>query len=167
MNNGLDSNPIYGNDEVLDKAGWMYADLFLALMVIFLATISFVPSLTKLPNTASGAITSTVNLDKLNFQSGLVTTYSKFDLAAITKDVLAFKEKEHLSANANIIYTQIIGGFDPKKESASAGTMYAIKFSIALKDIGVALFGNSAISIESSKEIPSGTVAIRSTFSAK
>ena len=54
-------------EEVLDKAGWMYADLFLALMVIFLATISFVPSLTKLPNTASGAVTSSVNINNLNF----------------------------------------------------------------------------------------------------
>jgi Acetyltransferase (GNAT) domain len=34
----------------LALAGWMYADLFLALMVIFLATISFVPAQQSSPN---------------------------------------------------------------------------------------------------------------------
>jgi hypothetical protein len=37
------TGPELGED-VTEKAGWMYADLFLALMVIFLATISFVPN---------------------------------------------------------------------------------------------------------------------------
>ena len=36
-------------EDLLGLAGWMYADLFLALMVIFLATISFVPALVHNP----------------------------------------------------------------------------------------------------------------------
>ena len=151
-------------EEVLDKAGWMYADLFLALMVIFLATISFVPSLTKLPNTASGATTSSVDINKLNLQNGLVTTYTKFSVDAITKDVIDFKTKQHIPANAKIIYTQIIGGYDSKKESANIGTVNAISFSIKLRDRVNSIFGKSAISIDTSKDIPSGSVAIRSTF---
>ena len=31
-------------EDTTAQAGWMYADLFLALMVVFLATISFVPT---------------------------------------------------------------------------------------------------------------------------
>ena len=154
-------------DDVLDKAGWMYADLFLALMVIFLATISFVPSLTKLPSNASGAINNSINLDKLNFQNGLVTTYKTFNLDAISKDVLDFKVKQHLPLNANIIYTQIVGGYNPKIESANKGTLNAIAFSIKLKNAGSQIFGKSAISIDTSPELPSGEVAIRSTFSIK
>ena len=86
----------FEGDEILDKAGWMYADLFLALMVIFLATISFVPSLTKLPSTASGAVTSSVNINNLNFQNGLVITYTKFDdqeLGKMSIKGLPFKQK--------------------------------------------------------------------------
>ena len=33
-------------EDATEQAGWMYADLFLGLMVIFLATISFVPTIT-------------------------------------------------------------------------------------------------------------------------
>ena len=37
-------------------AGWMYADLLLALMVIFLATISFVPNFAN----SSSAVTTQI-----------------------------------------------------------------------------------------------------------
>ena len=89
--------PDFIDEEVEDttsQGGWMYADLFLALMVIFLATISFVPAQTKLPTSASGAITNSVDIKNLNFQTGLVTTYSKFDIKAIYKDVTEFKVKQ-------------------------------------------------------------------------
>ena len=30
-------------EDVTNQAGWMYADLFLGLMVVFLATVTFIP----------------------------------------------------------------------------------------------------------------------------
>ena len=39
------TSEVISDDDMSDKAGWLYADLFLALMVIFLATISFVPEI--------------------------------------------------------------------------------------------------------------------------
>ncbi len=42
-------------EDATHQGGWLFADSFLALMVIFLATISFVPSL-------GGGLTGTGNI---------------------------------------------------------------------------------------------------------
>jgi len=151
-------------EDITDKAGWMYADLFLALMVIFLATISFVPQLTQLPGNSVGAKSVSIQLKDLNYNAGLVTNYKLFDINAISKDVTNFKTKQGIPTDADIIYTQIVGGYDSKKESANTGTVNAIGFSVKLKNLGQTVFGKSAISISASDQIPSGSVALRMTF---
>ena len=153
-------------EDVTDKAGWMYADLFLALMVIFLATISFVPQLTQLPGSASGAKVQAIDLQKANYSAGLVTEYQVFSLASVTKDVAAFKADQGLKPGDEIIFTQIIGGYDKAKEKANVGTVNAIAFSVKMREKGQDLFGNSGISISTSDQIPSGSVALSMTFGA-
>ncbi len=153
-------------EDVTDKAGWMYADLFLALMVIFLATISFVPQLTQLPGSSSGAKIQAIELQKANYSAGLVTEYQVFSLTSIEKDVVGFKKQQGLKPGDEIIFTQIIGGYDKAKEKANVGTVNAIAFSIKMREKGGALFGNSGISISTSDQIPSGSVALRMTFGA-
>jgi len=153
-------------EDVTDKAGWMYADLFLALMVIFLATISFVPQLTQLPGSSSGAKIQAIELQKANYSVGLVTEYQVFSLTSIEKDVVGFKKEQGLKPGDEIIFTQIIGGYDKAKEKANVGTVNAIGFSVKMREKGGTLFGNSGISISTSDQIPSGSVALRMTFGA-
>jgi hypothetical protein len=153
-------------EDVTNQAGWMYADLFLALMVIFLATISFVPQLTQLPGNSLGAKSVAIQLKDLNYSAGLVTDYKLFDIKAISKDVANFRIRQGIPTSADIIYTQIVGGYDPKKESANVGTVNAIGFSVKLKDLGQEIFGRSSISITTSDQIPSGSVALRMTFAS-
>jgi hypothetical protein len=153
-------------EDVTNQAGWMYADLFLALMVIFLATISFVPQLTASSGTSSGARSVAIQLKDLNYSAGLLANYKLFDINTIDKDVSSFKSSQGIPTNADIIYTQIIGGYDSKKESANVGTVNAIGFSVKLKNLGQQIFGKSAISISTSDQIPSGSVALRMTFAS-
>ena len=154
-------------EDVTNQAGWMYADLFLALMVIFLATISFIPELTQGASSATGKKNLTIQLRDLNYSAGLVTEYKTFDLKAISTDVTSFKKKQGIPTNADIIYTQIVGGYDSQKETANTGTVNAIAFSVKLKNLGQSIFGNSTISISTSDQIPSGAVALRMTFASK
>jgi len=154
------------SEDVTNQAGWMYADLFLALMVIFLATISFIPQLTATPGSSSGAKSVAIQLKDLNYSAGLVADYNIFDINTINKDVSSFKNKQGIPAGADIIYTQIIGGYDSKKESANVGTVNAIGFSVKLKNLGQSVFGKSAVSISTSDQIPSGSVALRMTFAS-
>jgi len=111
------------DDDLTPQAGWMYADLFLALMVIFLATISFVP---QLSNNASKIRTATIQpKSAYNYDKGLSLVYEKFDLAQISEDIAKFEQDENLPAETDVIYVQIVGGYDSKIESPQKGTLRA------------------------------------------
>ena len=86
-------------------AGWMYADLLLGLMVIFLATISFVP----IDNFVSKSLVKATykQVDKaFNFNRGLSLVYEKFDAKGLEQDIEAFKKREGLDNDAEIIYDE-------------------------------------------------------------
>jgi hypothetical protein len=143
----------------------MYADLFLALMVIFLATISFVPKLTGNFATGNAAQPQSVSLKSVNFDQGMAELYNGFDLVRLRADIADFKKKNKLADSAQIIYAQVIGGY-AKGENASVGTLAAINFSVELKKQANDLFNGTAIKLDTSSGIPSGSVALRMTFAA-
>jgi len=153
-------------EDVSQQAGWMYADLFLALMVIFLATISFVPTLTGGPATGNSKTSQTVSLKSVNFDQGMANLYNGFDLVQLRADIDKFKKKAKLADSSEIIYVQVIGGY-AKTEKASVGTLAAIDFSVQLKKQAADLFDLAAIKLDTSSAIPSGSVAVRMTFAAK
>ena len=146
-------------------AGWMYADLLLALMVIFLATISFVP------NFASSSSSVTTQIKQIssgyNYNKGLSLVYSGFDSKLIEQDILQFKIKEGLPNDAEIIYAQILGGFDVKSESSDDGKLRALEFSIKLSKDNPLLFATAATNIGSNLILKPNEIALRLTFVAK
>jgi len=151
-------------EDVTSQAGWMYADLFLALMVIFLATISFVPQLTQ---TGAGGKTTGVAVQSFNYSNGMAIVYKDFDLKKIKSDITKFESANRIPDGAQVLFAQIIGGYDATKESANAGTLTAIAFSVKIKNEGQEVFGSSTISINSSPLVPTGEVALRMTFVPK
>ena len=153
-------------EDVTHQAGWMYADLFLALMVIFLATISFVPKLSGGPASGNSQIQQSVSLKSVNFDQGMANLYNGFNLEQLRADIADFKKKNKLSDTADIIYVQVIGGYT-KGEKASVGTLAAIDFSVKLKNQAADLFDGAAIKLDTSSAIPSGSVALRMTFAAR
>ena len=146
-------------------AGWMYADLLLALMVIFLATISFVP------NFASSSSSVTTQIKQIssgyNYNKGLSLVYSGFDSKLIEQDISQFKIKEGLPNDAEIIYAQILGGFDVKSESSDDGKLRALEFSIKLSKDNPLLFATAATNIGSNLILKPNEIALRLTFVAK
>ena len=153
-------------EDVTHQAGWMYADLFLALMVIFLATISFVPKFSAGVATGNTKVAETVSLKSVNFDQGMANLYNGLDLVQLKADIAAFKEKNGLSESAEIIYVQVVGGY-AKDEKASVGTLAAIKFSVELKNQASELFARAAFKLDTSNSIPSGSVALRMTFASQ
>lgn len=155
-------------EDVTEKAGWMYADLFLALMVIFLATISFVPNERVAPPASGNSqATPQVSLNSINMTSGMADLYTKFDPIKMKSDIEEFKKKEGMSANSEAIYVQIIGGYDGAAEKINAATVTAINFSVDMKADLPEIFGQAAFKIDVSEAIPSKSVAIRITFAPK
>ena len=150
-------------EDATSQAGWLFADSFLALMVIFLATISFVPALT------SGVVTGSGSVGKVagsNYIKGLVLSYDKFDAVEIGTDIKKFIENEKISPLSEVMYARIVGGY-AANETPDQGTIRAITVSVALKKSGLTYFENSTIDIASSDKIKPETFVLRLTLAPK
>lgn len=157
-------HPHREDEDVTSQAGWLFADSFLALMVVFLATISFVPSL-------GGGFkgTATINVGNLagkNISNGLIFAYDTFDAARITKDFQEVLATQKLPPSTKVLYVNIVGGYNAATEKADDGTVRALAFSIQLRKSGPAAFKDARVDLGSSKLIKSNQVVMRITLTA-
>lgn len=151
-------------DEVLGLAGWMYADLFLALMVIFLATISFVPALSHVSIAAPSSKKTTTTADYFKAMS---RTYTNFSLAQVERDVYAFQQSEGMPEGTPVIFAHFIGGYQTGNETTSDGNFRALVFSQKLHSAASGMFSSMQTHIDSSTELASNQVAVVFTFGPK
>jgi len=147
-------------------AGWMYADLLLGLMVIFLATISFVPENNFISKSLVKATYKQVD-KAFNFNRGISLVYDTFDAKGLAEDIDAFKKRESLDKNAEIIFTQILGGFDPKTETEDAGRNRALIYSFQLAKETSGLFAHTSVTAGGDSNLKPGQIALRLTFVSK
>ena len=153
-------------EDITLLAGWMYADLLLGLMVIFLATISFVP----LNNYASNSLVKAdyKQTDKaLNFNRGISLVYKNIDATSIAQDIEAFKRREGMDSNSEIIFVQILGGYDEATESQSIGRNRALIYSFKLAQDSPGLFATAAVTAGGDSKIKIDEIGLRLTFAAK
>lgn len=142
-------------------AGWMYADLFLALMVVFLATVTFIPEyLGRLDQTATN---SAYNYQEI-YKEPLLVVYQEFNADLIRRDILAFLQSKNLSPNSEIIYAQIVGPYDPKSETAAQGITRAKKFSEKLDLANADLVKNASTTLSSTTSLATNRIAVKMTF---
>jgi hypothetical protein len=130
-------------------------------MVIFLATISFVPSL-------GGGLTGTGNIGNIaggNYVKGLNIAYDKFDAAQIQKDIEGFIAGEKLPRNSVVLFAKIVGGFDPRTENENEGQFRALLFSAKIQKADIAYFNNAKINIGASKLLKPNQIVLRLTLS--
>jgi len=148
-------------EDATSQAGWLFADSFLALMVIFLATISFVPVI------GGGGVLGTGKVGKIagsNYVDGLVLAYEDVDAARITSDIATYIASKKLSPTTAVLYAKIIGGFT-NQEGESSGSLQAMTFAVKLQKAEIPYFANAKIDLGSSNLIPTKTVVIRLTLS--
>ena len=153
-------------EDILPQAGWVYADLFLALTVIFLATISFVPKFGQVGDTVPTKNTNLVvnTATSFNYAKGytLLVPIDQFD--QVPQKVADFLAQEKLDKSTEIIFAQIVGGFNPASEKPNDGKLRAIKFSLELNKKFPKLLVNAQRYVESSPNVSSTNVALRLTF---
>ena len=150
-------------EDATSQAGWLFADSFLALMVIFLATISFVPALT------TGVVTGSGSVGKIagsNYIKGLVLTYNKLDIEKIQQDIATYITNEKLSPTSEVIYARIVGGYKAS-EGVDAGNVRAIEVSVQLKKSGMSYFENTSIDLSASDKLGIDTFILRLTLAPK
>ena len=156
-------------EDTTAQAGWMYADLFLALMVVFLATISFVPTFNgnqNLVQKQNQLGTSEFAYSQI-YSKHLDILYDNFDPAIIKQDVSQFIAREKLPPSTDIVFAQVIGGYDAKTEAPTTAIERAVSFSNKLDKALPDLLSHAASTMSSSKTIDTTQIVLRLTFATK
>lgn len=144
------------HDEATEQAGWLFADSFLALMVIFLATISFVPDFKN------------IEAAPATWTKSLTLSYDSYDPAKVEEDILNFLIKEDLPVSSEVAFARIIGGVqEGEKQDSSNGYLLALKYSIDLQRDVSGYFNNTRFDITSSSLVPNRSVTIQVTINPK
>jgi len=149
------------DEDVSFLAGWMYADLFLAMMVIFLATVTFIPE--YIGRLDQSATNSAYNYQEI-YKKPLIVAYDGFDASQIQQDARAFLRSENLSPESDVIYIQIVGPYNSKTESAADAIIRAQNFSAKLDQISDDMFRNASTTLSSSSSIPINRIVVKFTF---
>jgi hypothetical protein len=148
-------------EDATHQGGWLFADSFLALMVIFLATISFVPSI-------GGGLTGTGNIGNIaggNYVKGLNIAYEKFDAVQIQKDIDGFIVGEKLPRSSKVLFAKIVGGYNPNIEGENEAKFRALIFSAEITKAGIAYFQNAKVDLGASKLLKPNQIVLRLTLS--
>jgi hypothetical protein len=144
-------------EDATSQGGWLFADSFLALMVIFLATISFVPLLTSpSPDQAVGSAG--------NYKNAFVMVFDTYNRDLLDTELKAFFIKEELPLGTKVLYAEILGGYDPANEAEYDGNLKGLAFAVALKKDNLPVFSSATINVGASSSIKQNQVLVRLTL---
>lgn len=152
-------------EDASEWAGWVFADMLVGLMVIFLATITFVPFFTDTNpgnDAPSGSYTYTER-----FRTPFVQVYSSPDLELIKRDIAQFLADNGIPEQAVVDSAFFAGGFEEGVETTSDGMLRALEFSQALDKADPNFLTRASTVINSTNSIEKNQVAIRLTFSSR
>ena len=93
-----------------------------------------------------------------------VTVYNEFNANRIQSDIVNFFNAQKLSTNSDVVYAQIVGGYDKKRESSGQGVERALAFSRQLDMAQLPLLANVATTLGASSSIAPGQVAVKFSF---
>ena len=150
-------------EDLTGHAGWMYTDLMLALMVIFLATISFVPQFTGNSNSVTDPNNPDYSYSKV-FDESMNTLYESFSLGQIERDISRFKVSKGLPADSDIVFAQYVGGYSSGSENPATAIARALAFSQKLDSANPELLASAATTLSSSNVLKANQIIVRFTF---
>lgn len=152
------------DEDVTGLAGWMYSDLLLGLMVVFLATISFIPAGTMVnaqqdDQQVAYAYARVHPVD-------LEGTYAPAQITQLIDDVAAFKLAQGLSTTTYVTKAQFVGSYDPAQEPNSVGIERALAFSDAIQNREPGLLRIAATAVRATKS-NTPTITVKLTFASE
>lgn len=161
-------------EDITGQAGWMFSDMLVALMVVFLATISFIPQFASDFGSGTGTGTNGTTggsevgnyIFTEHYQVVFANVYSADSAAGLTDDVATFLKQNGIPTTAVIDSAQIVGGFDEKTETASDAIARATKFAGLIDARYPTLLEHASTIINSSTNLAANEVTVRLTFSS-
>jgi hypothetical protein len=150
-------------EDISAQAGWMFADLLLALAIIFLATISFVPAedAVSAEMQANAAADPTVAVNKSSIP------LAKFDQITIMLAMQKYAADNNLPEDYRVTGVTILGGYSPATETPDRGTQTALRYATGIAELNLPYFKNTSTVLSSSSTIPSGQVVLNLTITSK
>ena len=152
-------------EDATSQAGWLYTDLLLALMVVFLATISFIPAQLSPSKSLTNASNSnkSINLFK-NSENTLTLTIRNRSQVDLTSKIQKYLLGLGNDPKKTISLIQVIGGYDAKSETASDGIVTAMSYASKIRSTNPKLYSIARSTLSSSEMVPSGQAIVRLTF---
>ena len=149
-------------EDLSAQAGWMFADLLLAIAVIFLATISFIPSKDAIPtdilNKAAQDARTVINKNSIPLKS--------FDERTILMAMQKYAAANNLPAEYKVTSVTIVGGYDAKSESPDRGTQTALQYAAGIASLNLPQFKNTSTILASSSSVGPGQAVLNLTISS-
>jgi hypothetical protein len=161
-------------EDVSGQAGWMFSDMLIALMVVFLATITFIPQFTASSNSAvtkggnqgsvQGGVTGTYTYTE-HFAPVFIRAYKANEAKYVAGDIAAFEKQHSLPLDSVIDSAQFVGGYGDSGDSASALSS-AISFSQNMEKVSPKILEHASTILNSSRNLANNLVTVRLTFGA-
>ena len=158
-------------DDAIQISGWVFADLLLSLAIIFLVSISFtipdkigVSSIASNQSPMESGFRNGALGENTPINQGVNFYYTKFDRKTLVSDLGKYFLREKLNPSTEVIYAQVVGGFDATFEGSEVGTFRALEFSIALKKADITAFKRSNFDLTTSSLLGPDQVALRLSF---
>lgn len=145
-------------------AGWMYADLFLGLMVVFLATVTFIPEF--LGGLNSSAANTSYKYREI-YEKPFMAVYDNLNLERINSDITKFKIAEGLPTESVIITAQIIGAYNKDTEDSSIAIIRAQRISQEIDKSRFDFLRNASTTLSSTNSIPANRFVLKFTFATE
>jgi len=149
-------------DDATSQAGWMYTDLLLGLVVVFMATVSFLPS--ALPGLAPSAYVYTQHFDQIFEQA---YPAQDADPARLSADIKIFLATNQLPESSIVEMVQVIGGYNPEVETVSAGIARAVSYANLVDARDPNIFGKAATTVDANGVLAADAVIVRLKFGAQ
>ena len=154
-------------DDLSGLAGWMYSDLLVGLMVIFLATITFVPQSTFFGGSGNQSIQSSVYSYSKVVDEPLTLLVEDERLPDMNALIADFKAQKKLAPDATIVYVQIVGSYNEKLETPDQAVSRALSLSQKLEKAYPEVIKTASTTFSRTTSIPTNQVVLRFVFAEK
>ncbi|MFM8841903.1 MAG: hypothetical protein ACKOFU_04215 [Actinomycetota bacterium] len=146
------------DDGAVSQSGWVFADLLIALSVIFLATISFVPAITS---GGSGLTSDAQVVSKVRSQ-GFSKIYDRVDAEQLARDLAEFRKNEALSESIPLMHLHFVAS--TRSNEAESDVLRALRFSIAVRESQSWTEMGATTSLSTSESLDQGQILVKAVF---
>lgn len=145
-------------EDVTGSAGWMYTDLLVGLMAIFLATITFIPEGVRLVDPRAVQTYTEI------YPTPLANKYAAYDYAKIKKDIDAFAEQEGFLGAESVARVQVVVSYDPSKETTGKAVARASEIANNLRKDGSYRFKEAVVVLQTLSDTGPNYFILEFTF---